>query len=64
MTNEADDYELPIYPTCPQCGSKVVFRQPRIMGQDTPPGLLYFRCRDCAEVWTLRLARKKKGKKR
>jgi DNA-directed RNA polymerase subunit M/transcription elongation factor TFIIS len=57
MANDADEYELPACPACPQCGSKAVFRQPRIIGHDTPTGVLYFRCQDCAEVWTLRLTR-------
>ena len=59
MTNERDEFELPTYPTCPQCGSKYVFRQPWLEAREqTPPGVLYFRCRDCAEIWTLRLAKR------
>ena len=50
---EENVFETPEYPTCPHCGSENVVRTPGSI--DRPPGILYFRCRDCAELWTLRL---------
>ena len=60
MTNEGDEFELPAYPECcPRCGFKVPVRLAGLTYREgAPKGVLYFKCRDCAEIWTLRLVKR------